>query len=231
MTSPEPTRRPLANGARLNVSIFVDDADSWILPWARRLGAILSRHHDTKFCQQASALDSGDICFLLGCTKILPAGILERHAFNFVVHESPLPEGRGWSPVQWQVLEGQNTIPVTLFRATEKSDAGPIYAQGQIELDGTELLAEIRNKQGLATIELICRLLENWPNAKAQDQAGTPTYYPRRTRNDDRLDVNQTLADSFDHLRIADNDRYPAWFEHRGKRYTLKIFAADQADD
>ena len=54
-------------------------------------------------------------------------------------------------------------------------------------------------------------------------QHGEPTFYPKRTRKDDELDPAMTLASQFDHLRIVDNERYPAWFTYRGQRYLLKI--------
>jgi methionyl-tRNA formyltransferase len=31
------------------------------------------------------------------------------------VHESALPQGQGWSPMTWQILEGASPIPVTLI--------------------------------------------------------------------------------------------------------------------
>jgi len=41
-----------------------------------------------------------DVLFILGYTKILPVQFLESNVLNLVVHESGLPFGRGFSPVQ-----------------------------------------------------------------------------------------------------------------------------------
>ena len=144
-----------------------------------------------------------------------------------VIHESDLPLGRGWSPLSWQVLEGKNQIPVVLFEAREELDAGQIYLKDIIHLNGSELLSEIKHKQGVKTIEMVCKFLEEWPDLEPVEQVGTPTFYSRRTIEDDRIDVQKTLAENFDHLRIVDNEKYPAWFEHRGRKYILKIYAAD----
>ena len=123
----------------------------------------------------------------------------------------------------WQVLAGKNRIPVVLLEAVDDIDAGPIYLWDEIHLDGTELLPEIRRRQGGKTVELVCRFLESWPDLKPRVQEGKPTYSPRRTTEHDRLDVNKSIADQFDHLRIVNNDKYPAWFEHRGRKYRLRI--------
>ena len=53
-----------------------------------------------------------------------------------------MSNGQGWSPMTWQVLEGASSIPITLFEAVVELDAGPIYLQQQITLQGPELMEE-----------------------------------------------------------------------------------------
>jgi len=47
--------------------------------------------------------------------------------------------------------------------------------------------------------------------------------YRRRRPADSRLDPDRTLAEQFELLRVVDNDRYPAFFEWRGRCYEVKI--------
>ena len=214
---PSPAKR------NYTISILSDNADSWILPWCYMLKDIISRFHRVSLCLKKEEIQQGDMAFLLGCINILPAQFLKRNHLNLVVHESDLPRGRGWSPVAWQVLEGMDHIPVALFEAREQLDSGPVYLRDTIKLDGTELLPEIRVKQGGITVALILKFLELWPEVQPLEQSGQPTFYRRRTIADDKLDVNKTIAENFNHLRITDNESYPAWFEYRGQQYTLKI--------
>ena len=79
-----------------------------------------------------------------------------------MIHESALPLGKGWSPVSWQILEGKSIIPITLFEADMEVDSGVIYFQEHIELDGYELVDEIRQKQGLATIHLALKFVDGY---------------------------------------------------------------------
>ena len=62
-----------------------------------------------------------------------------------------------------------------------------------------------------------------WPNITSELQEGTPTYYRRRNRADDEIDVTKSLAENFNHLRIVDNHRYPIWFEYQGVKFILNI--------
>jgi len=213
------------------IIIFIDDPHSWMIPWGEMLEKTLSPFHDVSLCLKKEEIPCGDFSFLLGCTEILPQKYLRKSKLNLVVHESDLPSGRGWSPLSWQVLEEKHEIPIVLFEAKEELDAGPIYLREIIKLNGTELLPELKYKQGVKTIELVYKFLEQWPGLRPVNQVGTPTFYPRRTPAHDKIDIHQTIAENFDHLRIADNEKYPAGFEYRGRKYILKIYAADEETD
>lgn len=214
----------MSNGNPMIVSVIVDN-ESWILPYAQKLvnwcstqglSAVLCRTHDE--------VPKGDVAFYIGCTRITPPEVLQKNKYNLVVHESALPQGRGFAPMAWQILEGQNEIPVCLIEAAPgEADSGAIYQKGIIALKGHELCPEWRSKQGDMTIELCQRFISSFPPEAGVPQKGTPSSYPRRRPADSQLDVNKTIAEQFDLLRIVDNDRYPAHFEYRGHRYILKI--------
>ena len=87
-----------------------------------------------------------DVVFLLGYTALLSNDFLQRNSLNLVVHESALPKGKGFAPIQWQLLEGCTEITVSLIEAAEKFDSGDIFHQLKIVFDGTELYDEIREK-------------------------------------------------------------------------------------
>lgn len=214
----------------LKISILVDNPDSWIVPYAQTLEQELSRAHDVELYFSAGDLLQGDMLFLLGCISIVPLEVLKRYKNNLVIHESDLPKGRGWSPLSWQVLENKKRIPIVLFEAAEELDAGPIYLKDYIELDGTELLPEIKQKQGQKTIELVYRFLEKWPDIKGESQKGESSYYRRRTRQDDKLAPGKSIIENFNHLRIVDNETFPAWFEYKGQRYILKIYKQEKKE-
>ena len=212
---------------KIKISILVDDPQSWIVPYAQSLKDLLRKDYSAGLYFKASDIPVGDILFLLGCTRIISEEVLKRNKHNLVIHESDLPKGKGWSPLSWQVLEGKNKIPVVLFEAVEDLDAGPIYFKDFIELDGTELLPEIKKQQGEKTIGLVLKFLRNWPNIHGKPQEGEATYYPKRTFKDDELDPGKSIIENFNKLRIVDNEKYPAWFVYNGCRYKIKIYPYD----
>lgn len=208
----------------MKVQILVDNPKSWIVPYARKLEKILVNklHLDACFLDKHEEVTKGDVLVLLSCEKIFKRLDLNRH--NLVVHESYLPKGKGWSPLTWQILEGENEIPVTLFEAASSVDSGDIYEQEKIILNGTELLTEIKHKQGMSTISLILKFLSKYPNVEGMPQKGNSTYFRKRTQDDSEMDLNKTLGEQFNLLRVCDNERYPAFFIKNGVKYFLKIY-------
>ena len=57
----------------------------------------------------------------------------------------------------------------------------------------------------------------------AKPQFGEASHYPRRRAVDSRLDPELSLAEQFNLLRVVDNQRYPASFQWRGRRYILNL--------
>ena len=208
----------------------LSDSESWINDHIVTLvDGWSGEGHQVTWCHQSDDLPTGELCFVLSYSRVLDAESLARHARTLVVHESDLPRGRGWSPLTWQVLEGADRIPIVLFEAVERIDAGQVYLRDEIELGGTELVDKLRARQAFQTLGLCRRFVQEYPAIlkHGQPQVGDPTYFSRRAPWDSRLDPERSIAEQFDLLRVVDNERYPAWFEHRGRRYVLQI-AADE---
>ena len=204
----------------------ITDANSWINNWIPKLlSSWRDAGHEITWLHEAGRIPNGDVCFLLSYGKIVKKEILLRNHHNLVVHESALPQGKGWSPMTWQILEGKNEIAITLFEASESVDSGVIYLQKFMKFDGNELLDELHQVQAKATMHLCDCFIANYPTIleKARFQDGLESFYPKRRPKDSQLDPSLTLAEQFNLLRVVDNERYPAFFEWQGQRYKLKI--------
>ncbi len=206
---------------------IVTDAKYWMNDRIPALAAAFeARGHTVGWVHRVKDIPAGDWVFLLGCGEIAPPAVLVRNRHNIVVHASALPKGRGWSPLNWQIAAGVNSIPVTMFEAAPELDSGDIYATETLEFAGCELLDEMKPALAEATIRLCLRFADDYPGivARRTPQEGEPSFYRKRSPADSKLDVTKPLAEQFDLLRAVDNEAYPAWFEHNGCRYTVKIY-------
>jgi len=205
---------------------ILSDSATWIKKWIRQLVIHWKvSGHKVVWVHEPEKVPKGDFCFILGCSTIINSDVLSKNNHNLVVHESDLPKGRGWSPLSWQVLEGKRLIPITLFEAINEPDGGVIYIQDKIEIRDDELVDDLREKQAVKTLELCKQFVGKYPEilSNLRVQKGNPSFYPKRAPIDSVLDVNKTISEQFNLLRIADNDKYPAYFKMHGYRYELSI--------
>ncbi len=169
-------------------------------------------------------ISEGDFLFLVSYGSILESQYRDKFKSTLVLHASDLPDGKGWSPYIWEISRGSNYITLSLIEAVDSVDSGPIIEKLKINLNGYELLDEINNvlfkKQCLLMEKVILRP-ENL--VKTEQFGKCKNFYRRRTVDDSKLDINKTLSEQFNLLRVVDNDRFPAHFEVNGHTYVLKI--------
>ena len=177
-----------------------------------------------KIVWDINKLKKFDILFILNFTKKIPLSKFNLQKFNLVIHESPLPKGKGFAPLQWQILENKKNIVFSMININNKIDSGPIAMTGKLKLSGLELYDEIRFLQAKKTFEMIEKFLKNYPKIKIIKQIGKSTYYKKRNPKDSQLNVNKSILSQFNILRIANNNEWPAFFYYKNKKYIIKIF-------
>lgn len=207
-----------------NVAVLTSE-ESWFVSYAQKLVEILREegYQSELFHDHQDIEEAFQVVFILSYFNLIKKQFLKKHKHNLVVHESRLPQGKGWAPLFWQILEGENRIPIVLFEAAENVDAGDIYISDYIVLQGHELHDEIRELQAQKSVELCLEFLDNYKNLRPVRQTGKETFYARRRPKDSELDVNKSISKQFDLLRIVSNEGFPAFFYHKGFKYILKI--------
>lgn len=208
----------------LDVEILCTDPRHPVNAWLERWAAANAERARVAIRRDWRDLpDGGDFLFLISCHQIIGSEVRSRFRHTLVLHASDLPRGRGMSPHIWQILAGQNRIVLSLLNAESELDSGDIWQQLPIELNGTELHDEIHARLFDAETQMMSWALENCDRTKPWAQCGEPSYYRKRSPADSAIDPSRPLAESFDLLRVADSERYPAFFEFRGAKYRIHI--------
>lgn len=181
--------------------------------------------HNIDLVQKVSELNKGDLLFLVSCTEIIRDDDRDKFSKVLVLHASDLPTGRGWSPHIWEIISGVSEITVTLLEADSKVDSGKIWHKVKCDIPKHALWYEINQiifKTELALIEFAINNLEKIEPYQ-QDSKIEPTYYRKRTPQDSRIDIDKSIKEQFDLLRVCDPERFPAFFEYHGYRYNIKL--------
>lgn len=210
------------------ITFLLDKHNNWIEPHLGQSGKFFDNSkYKFKTSHNPDEVFNQDIVFIVGYTKILKPEFLAKNQLNLVIHESDLPLGKGFSPVQWQILEGKNEIAVCLIEASDPVDSGNIFLRSSFTLNGFELYDEIRSKQAVATVDVISEFLQIYPVFNASKQTGADSFYRRRSSKDGELDIKKSISEQFGLLRIGNNEEWPSYFYVDGQKYVLKIFKSE----
>jgi methionyl-tRNA formyltransferase len=200
--------------------------------------------HSVRLESSVADLGMGDILFLVSCSAIISAEIKRNFKAVLVLHASDLPKGRGWSPHIWTILAGENDITVCLLEASDPVDSGDIWLKKIFRLEGHELLDEINEVLFSIELELMTEAVEAFHNISPEKQIDVvnlksekrsinnsslnqPSFSTstlrKRKADDSCLDMDQSIRQQFNLLRVVDSERYPAYIDHLGQRYKITI--------
>lgn len=209
----------------MKITLLCTDAEHPVNQYLKAWMGTQQGFHDVSLVRSKRDLTTGDILFLVSCSEIIDATVRDKYSTTLVLHASDLPKGRGWSPHIWEIVNGAEAITVSLLEAEDKVDSGRIWKKLNVPIPKHALWDEINQLLFEAEIELVNYAVQNFAVASPLVQEATDevSYYPKRTPENSRIDVNKSIAEQFDLIRVCDPNRFPAYFEHLGIRYTLKL--------
>lgn len=139
------------------------------------------------------------------------------------LHPSLLPRYRGAAPVNWAIINGDETTGVTVLEMTEEMDAGRILLQSEVPVGQDETTGELLERLAEVGAPLLCRAVRGIADGEidpvAQGEAQV-TLAPRLTKEDGLIDWRQPARRI--HNRVRGLHPWPgAYTTLRGKRLTL----------
>ena len=118
-------------------------------------------------------------------------------------HSTPLPYGRGGSPIQNMISLGHDETEVCSLLMTEEFDAGPIYIRSKVSLEGNldQILVRIYKVIADQIFELLKKDIE------PIEQVGEVVKFSRII--DNTIKFSEQLNKIFDKIRMLDSSIYP----------------------
>lgn len=136
-----------------------------------------------------------DLIVLADYGRLIPSSVLGLPRFGALnLHPSLLPRHRGAAPVPAAIAAGDATTGVSLMRMDEGLDSGPLLAQREVALDGTETAPDLEARLAELGADLLAACLPAWLEGRLEAQpqatAGMSLTRPLR-RADGRLDAGR----------------------------------------
>jgi len=202
---------------------------SWANKYKLEIKKNLKKYSNTiNFFDSYKNLKKGyDVNIIFSYFAKIPKKYLLYSKNNLVPHESKLPQGKGMSPLTWQILDKKDKIYFSLIEADNKIDDGSIYYQKLVKIRKDLIFKEIKEIQLFENLKLIKKFISYLKKNKIAPQflkkSGKSSYYKKRNPLDSELNINDTLKNQFNLIRISDYHNYPAFFKIYGKKFKIKI--------
>ena len=132
-----------------------------------------------------------DLMFAVSWRYMIPREIYERPKFGtYVFHDSLLPTYRGFAPTVWAIANGEDHTGVTLFRISEKVDAGDVVTQRRIAIGPDETIAAVMSAVTQTYLQL---LGENFTALASGTAKTTPQNHAAASYTCKRLPGDNTI--------------------------------------
>lgn len=141
------------------------------------------------------------------------------------LHAGKLPEYRGGSPLNWQIIEGKRKIFISIIKMKKGIDTGPIYVQKSIKLKLSENISDLHKKVNsiypLMTKKVIIDIIKNVEPIK---QSKKKVRYLKQRKDSDGLIIwNKMNSTRVLNLVRALNNPYLGAFYFYNKQ-KLRVF-------
>jgi methionyl-tRNA formyltransferase len=148
-----------------------------------------------------------DYIFFLHWSYVIPKDIFEK--FNCILfHMTDLPYGRGGSPLQNLILNGNSETMISAIKVTEGIDTGPVFFKKSLSLAGTA--EEIFLRCGKTMLKMIEEILTKGLEPLAQQGEGST--FKRRKPEESNIQALSEIETVYDFIRMLDADGYPRAF-------------------
>lgn len=175
--------------------------------------------NDDAFIAELAAR-SPQLVLVAGFSTILRQPVLDVPALGAInLHGGRLPEYRGGSPLNWQIINGEGRIGISVLRVDEGIDTGDILAEGGFEIGADSDIAEVHERANGLFPQLVLEVLERFDRGEhagrkqSRDEGG---YWHQRNEGDGRLRWERMTARQVHDLVRAVTRPYPGAFGFRG---------------
>ncbi len=112
---------------------------------------------------------------------MMPGGCINLHA-------SLLPKYRGAAPINWAIVNGEETTGCTVFRIVERMDAGPILSSRWTQIKPEEIAGELHDRLagiGVDAVDAALKLFADGANPAGEPQNDSLSTTARKLEKSD----------------------------------------------
>lgn len=134
------------------------------------------------------------------------------------LHGGPLPKYRGGSPLNWQMINGERKIGISIIKINRKIDGGKLLEQGHFKLNRSDTIKSVHIKANNLFFNILKKTLRKILGKRKKylyiKKKGPSFYWHQRDDHDGILDFkNKTAVEAFNFIRALTNPYPGAWIK------------------
>lgn len=155
-----------------------------------------------------------DALVVAGFPKIIPPEVINAVPTAINCHAGPLPEYRGGSPLNWQIINGCAKIGISICNLTKELDGGDVLWDVCFPLNDEDDIATVHEQANKlfahGVLQLLCGPTDHLRPPRKQESRQA-RYHVQRMPQDGRINWNQDCAKVCDFVRAITRP-YPGAF-------------------
>jgi methionyl-tRNA formyltransferase len=184
--------------------------------------------HDENSASFVSSLASTNPNLLLvaGYPTIFTRNILTVAKFGVVnLHAGRLPEYRGGSPLNWQIINGETSAGVSVISMNEGIDSGDVLAEAEVPIGADDTISMLHDGVNAVFPKLVLKVIGDMEVGQLEPRKQIPEeakYWHQRNDRDGRIDWKTMTARTVHNLVRGITTPYPgAWSEQEGRKVRI----------
>jgi len=171
-----------------------------------------------------------DLFIIAGYSTILKQIVFDIPLIGTInLHAGRLPEYRGGSPLNWQLIEGETEAGISVIIMDEGIDTGCVIADDNFPVNENDTIADLHQKANELFPSLVMKAISilevHDTNYSIQDESKAQ-YWHQRNDADGELDFEGLTVLEVSRMIRALTKPYPgAWAKYEGK--VVRLFSAE----
>lgn len=181
------------------------------------LSALRVAGHEHRYLQTGDIMgERPQVGVCVGWPKRLAADELFWPVWGWVnCHAGPVPHYRGGSPLNWQIIEGNSLLGVSVLKMTTGIDDGPVLAEQTFTLLPHEDISHAHAKANALFAGMVPKVLDAIAaDEQPERKQSGGTYWHQRDDGDGEIDWNWKAERVHNFVRALTRPYPGAW--HRG---------------
>jgi len=198
-------------------------------PFAERNGLNVLMPEDVNASDFLDTLRSfrAESFVLAGYTKLLKKEAISIPSAGCInLHGGRLPDYRGASPLNWQIINGESEIGLSIFYLDEGIDTGDIIAEARFALTDNDTVTEVLEKSLDIFPKMLVDTLDTIDNGtvrRIKQNLSAGRTYPKRRPEDGKILWDKMTARNIYNLVRALTPPYPGAFAfYNGQKVVIR---------